>query len=814
MSLDGDLASLRALAAKTRANIQSAPLGWRRTEDTIQSLNTLLDRIETDSKSNTSIIQSDEAVKQQLGVLVKQCLVSITKLCDAIEQSSKPQARALDNVEQFRLELSVRYNDLVEFVNEAGCGEMKSMDDGVDGSKDQETLILEAVDKILTDESNKTQERSTMISEHKDDHTAVWKHLLAKLKLSGFKSADVERHKESVFHKLHETLHLHHAASDGAVQSPRVNKLHVRDAELVQPINTQAPAMSFKDHLQTQTAARSGNYRPPAASTIYDDSDDDAISVTSEASTLLGPINERPPRENYATQPRSPRFTVQIPDDKIVDLSSSPREPPSRAFSNMNVPFQNRSIPRNNGASMPRPTSPRERDPRYGGSNTLPRSPSSLRNTSTSSQYDYDTIVGRRSTSNRYWRYRRNGDMFPPRNQSMDVQDSALPTAAEDGRIAEVERLLWDNRNVESFGSRNEHQGRSFYRTTALYRAARNGHLTIVHLLLRYGAHPNPSRQDGKSLVRLLADDGSDEMLRLLLEYEADIHRQGALPQAAWSGHFNVVQLLLEYGADMNEIEKDQTALYRAASKGHPQIVDLLLREGADPQFITSRHSALYKAVEHENFQCVRLLLQYGARPAQSILYVAVESGNEHIVRELLRRGALPNEFQAPIDGRRRYPLHIAARGGHLGTARLLLDYAADPNVLTEDGRGPVDIAIEQRHNDMIDLLSRAGGFPQQVINEKGPGYRVQDVDSPRASHESQVRKFSSSLPERPQRLRRPSALPASRSFENDSKRRDRSANGPRRSDSALQQGSSSSKFNVPATLSIVASGLMFLGGV
>jgi ankyrin repeat protein len=851
MSLDsgGDFAALRSLAASTLANVKSAPLRWRRTEDTIQSLISVLDIIEKDFQSDTSILKTDHVLEQRLGVFIQLCLASLTKLSDSLAKPSIPDLGEDSNVDELHRELSLRYTDLADFLNQAGLGAMAKSEAEVDGSQNQEALILEAVDKILTDGSL-PREESTIPSEHSNDHATVWKHLREKLKLSGFKLSDVERHKSTIFHKLHESLHIHRPAMHGAPGTPGGpigGKSTINIAESAYHVDARPPLVTFRSHAERQMFNTSGNYRPPAASTIYDDSDDDARSVGSEASTLLGPVDEHRPHEHYIlrppttsrpssrntrqmAEPRSPRITVDIPEEKIVDVSSSPREagrstPTMRTptWSN-NEPIRTGQLPRN-VAAVPRPNSPRARDQRY---DATPRRPTSSRSISASSKYDYDVLIGRRTPANPVWHYRRNGDMFPARNQSSDVQDDALPTAAQEGRMNEVQRLLWEERNIESFGSRSEHVTRNFHRTTALYRAAKQGQFAIVHLLLRHGANPNPRRNDGKSLVRLLADDGLTEMLRLLLEYGANVQHQGAVPQAAWGGHYTVIQLLLEYGADVDEIEK-QTALYRASSKGYPQIVELLLREGANVHYMTtSGHSALYRAVENENYQCARLLLSYGARPhvgigrnGETILYVACDLGHEPMVRSLLRRGALPNECTGyqngiAINDRRRYPLHIAARRGHLTVARLLLDYDADVNTLTEDGRGPVDIAIERTHEDVVDFLSRAGGFPLQAMHERGSGFRGQDMDSQRGSFESQhVRRFSSSLPERPHRERQTSTLQlqSSRSsIEQEPKRRSKSSTGSRRSE-ASSQSQSSSKLNATAALGLLASGAMFLAG-
>lgn len=72
---------------------------------------------------------------------------------------------------------------------------------------------------------------------------------------------------------------------------------------------------------------------------------------------------------------------------------------------------------------------------------------------------------------------------------------------------------------------------------------------------------------------------------------EKDDSGQTALMQAATYGHKDVVALLLERGAAVNEgsVGRDTqdisawTALMYAAHAGHKQVVELLLEKGADP---------------------------------------------------------------------------------------------------------------------------------------------------------------------------------------------------------------------------------------
>ena len=87
-------------------------------------------------------------------------------------------------------------------------------------------------------------------------------------------------------------------------------------------------------------------------------------------------------------------------------------------------------------------------------------------------------------------------------------------------------------------------------------------------------------------------------------------------------------------------VQRDSGYLHGPVNHGHVHTVEFLLSKGVRPV-------ALRPAVEYEHVDIVRLLLEAGADPNQideydkkSILEVAVESENEDIVSLLKRAGA------------------------------------------------------------------------------------------------------------------------------------------------------------------------------
>ena len=146
------------------------------------------------------------------------------------------------------------------------------------------------------------------------------------------------------------------------------------------------------------------------------------------------------------------------------------------------------------------------------------------------------------------------------------------------------------------------------------------------------------------------------------------------LSYAARQGHYAVVRLLLDRGANVNAKESGGTALHQAAREGHEAIVLLLLDRGAD----------------------VNAKEEWGG----TALHLAAREGHEATVRLLLDRGA---DVNVKMD--RGTALYLAAREGHEATVRLLLDRGADVNAKEEDGGTALHKAARERHEALVRLL-------------------------------------------------------------------------------------------------------------
>jgi ankyrin repeat protein len=241
------------------------------------------------------------------------------------------------------------------------------------------------------------------------------------------------------------------------------------------------------------------------------------------------------------------------------------------------------------------------------------------------------------------------------------ASDAALADATEKMDRAAIRTLLRQRANVNA----PQVDG-----MTALHWATYQDDLETADLLIRAGANAKAANRYGVTPLSLACTNGNGALVELLLKAGADPNAplpggETPLMTAARVGSLASVKSLLARGAvvDAKDERRGQTALMWAAAEGHADVVQTLIELGADP----------------------RLRLSSGFTP----LLFAVREGRSAVVRVLLKAGADVNE-PVPMDRKRGYggrlppagasPLLLAVMNAHFQLAAELIDAGADPN--------------------------------------------------------------------------------------------------------------------------------------
>ncbi|MGY8813816.1 MAG: ankyrin repeat domain-containing protein [Gammaproteobacteria bacterium] len=305
------------------------------------------------------------------------------------------------------------------------------------------------------------------------------------------------------------------------------------------------------------------------------------------------------------------------------------------------------------------------------------------------------------------------------------------------------------------------------YGVTPLSLACINRSADMVKILLNGGANPNTTTLSGESILMNCARTGATNAVSALLDAGADANiaesNMGltALMWAAEGGHSEIVQLLIDNGADVTKTTKASadklpntcricawkpspggfTALMYAARGGDVQTARLLLEAGADINQFTAEHGnslVLASASGHENLALFLLAsgsdteskdengvtaLHHAHQNGLSRLYgmtydpvYRVRPDNmPRLARALLEAGSDPNaqiskgyrigpairsSCEAVSDMVGATPFMLAAISADPALLRLLNDYEADPQIGTSDGTSPLMVAAKSSCND------------------------------------------------------------------------------------------------------------------
>lgn len=156
---------------------------------------------------------------------------------------------------------------------------------------------------------------------------------------------------------------------------------------------------------------------------------------------------------------------------------------------------------------------------------------------------------------------------------------------------------------------------------------------------------------------------------------------------------------------------QNRTALDWATARVQLEDMSLLLRYGADPNNmdITGRTPVLH-AVDSHNVSCLRLILEGGGHPnptmpkgvfRSSPLTAAGFAGMSDMLKILLDFEANPNDCNP--EGLT--ALHSVARTQNVDCAFLLLEFGADLNAMSSNGRTPLTTAIVYNNHPVLHLF-------------------------------------------------------------------------------------------------------------
>nr|XP_054757019.1 ankyrin-3-like [Lytechinus pictus] len=218
---------------------------------------------------------------------------------------------------------------------------------------------------------------------------------------------------------------------------------------------------------------------------------------------------------------------------------------------------------------------------------------------------------------------------------------------------------------------------------TPLQRATEKNNVDMVKYLLDLSANVNKGNKTGITSLHIAASKGFSEIVGILLESAADVNAQS---DEAWTpmhmsikaGHSEVTSILIAYGSNVHsEIKTGDSPIHIAAECGDSEILEHVLNLDGMSESTSSKnnkgHIPLHSAARKGNLNCVSLLMPLG---------LGQGDGEQD--------GPLVNKE----DAQGKTPLHLAVEGGFSPVIEALVEFGANINIQTNDGKTCLHLAV------------------------------------------------------------------------------------------------------------------------
>lgn len=284
---------------------------------------------------------------------------------------------------------------------------------------------------------------------------------------------------------------------------------------------------------------------------------------------------------------------------------------------------------------------------------------------------------------------------------------------------------------------------------SAIHHAVENGKHGIARMLLEAGGNANLTLKTGYAPLHIAAEKGDAEMIRLLVEFGADLNKahneHKVTPLASILSHSHrekcegdnsVVKLLLDLGADPNQPDENgNRPIHMALSQGDGALVDLFRAYGGDIRLGNDKtnETPLHMALHGEGTEMIDLVLSEGIdidardKRGDTVLRKALLTvvHQDAKIEKLVKAGADPNLPNAE----NRHILHDLFTGIQLGNLDAYLGAKPDANMRDAEGNTPLLAFLKKNGSKygasktvgIVARLLRAGADPA-AKNDAGEG--------------------------------------------------------------------------------------------
>ena len=281
---------------------------------------------------------------------------------------------------------------------------------------------------------------------------------------------------------------------------------------------------------------------------------------------------------------------------------------------------------------------------------------------------------------------------------------------------------------------------------TPLHLASQSGHGVVARTLLEAGADANAYTTTGVSSLHFAAQADAAEAILALIEHGAEVDARDTFSNrtplmfAAYRGAVEATEALVRADADISATTavKDYVEISRAASTDRARR-NRIVAAAEPPEPRPERQQARGGGSNNsQRAPCIAPSLpeirssteQIGQQGGFAALHFAAREGHIEAARLLLGSGANVDQVTA---GDQSTALVVAAINGNYDLARTLLEADADPNLLSDDGVGPLFATLniewslrtwypqpqafrqqQTSYLDLMELLLDAGADPNE----------------------------------------------------------------------------------------------------